>query len=135
MERLRMKGCPVSSGRQECQKKESGQQEVPTVPQVMPADQGMPAGPLELQRDQLTVLASQHEVPSEGLAVPAPGQDAITTLQEVQAGEQDMLPVLLKVLPGEQDRLPVLHENSPAGQGKMSTLQDMLQLLQEKMKT
>jgi hypothetical protein len=44
MERLRMKSYPVPLGRQECQKEENDQQEVPALL-------------LEVQRDQLTVLA------------------------------------------------------------------------------
>jgi hypothetical protein len=102
MERQRMRSCPVSSRGQECQKKESGQQEVPAILQVIPFDQDLSAVLLEVQREQLTELAGQREMSDEGLAVLAAGQDATAILQEVLAGEQNMQPVLLEVPPGSR---------------------------------
>jgi hypothetical protein len=41
----------------------------------------LPAVMLEIQRNQLTVLAGQHEVSAEFLAVLAVGQDATKIMQ------------------------------------------------------
>jgi hypothetical protein len=120
--------CLVSSGRQECQKEENGQQEVAAALQVMPADQDLPEVLLEVKRDQLTVLPGQQEVPTEGLAVPAAGQDAEIILQEELS---DMQPVLLEA---QRDQLTVLagQQEVPAeGLAVPATGQDATTILHE----
>jgi hypothetical protein len=62
--------------------------------QVVPAYWDMSAVLPEVQWDQLTFLAGQHEVPTEDLAMLGTEQDSSPTIQEMPPSGQDRLPVL-----------------------------------------
>jgi hypothetical protein len=101
-----MESCPVPPGRQECQEKVSGQQEVPA--------------------ERLAVLAGEQDMQPVLLRVP-PGEQDMRPVLKVPPGEQDMRPVL-RAPPGEQDRLSVLQEMSPAERSESAALRGLQQL-------